>query len=237
MPEENTHAIPVYGNKPERSSFTAGREEAWGITLQKVGKTLIKNGFAVSIAETIADAGALVMENILPECAPKIVSFGGSMTVREAGLLESLKSRPELEVLDTFDTSIGRPAMVELRRQALLSDLFICSANALTREGELLLVDGIGNRTAAVQFGPKNVVLLVGRNKLCANREEAVQRLKTLASPANAMRLKRNTPCATLGYCTDCASPERICTYWTIIQRSAPAGRIHIVLINEEAGF
>jgi hypothetical protein len=159
------------------------------------------------------------------------------MTVREAGLVEALKARPELEILDTFDMSIGMPAMLELRRRALLCDLFLCSANALTRDGQLVLVDGIGNRTAAVQYGPRKVILLVGRNKICTTLEAAFDRIKGMAAPANGIRLNRKTPCVKTGYCMDCNSPDRMCSAWAILQRCFPVGRIHVVLIDEEAGF
>jgi len=219
------------------SPFVAGRESAWDIVLQHVAGKLAGRGFCVSIASTLKDAADLVMGPLLAQSGAKVISFGGSMTVREAGLLEMFLARTDLTVLNTVDMSIGIPAMLELRRQALLCDLFLCSTNALTRDGELVLVVGIGNRTAAVQYGPRKVILLVGRNKICTNMDEAVSRIKGLASPANCIRLSKKTPCAITGYCMDCNSPDRICTYWTTVQRSAPVGRIHVVLIDEECGF
>ena len=237
MSDKTEVRIERLGTPQSSSPFVAGRESAWDCILQKVGGRLLSRGFGVSIASGLQDAAELVMGTLLPESGAKVVSFGGSMTVREAGLLETLKARQDLTVMDTFDMSIGMPAMLELRRQALLCDLFLCSANALTRDGELVLVDGIGNRTAAVQYGPRKVVLLVGRNKICTDMDEAVTRIKGLASPANCMRLGKKTPCVKTGYCMDCNSPDRICTYWTTVQRSAPAGRIHVILIDQECGF
>ena len=238
-PEEN--AAKRHGADREVSPHVVPRESAWGIILQHAGKELQKRGFNVSIAASLGDAAALVMNTLMPaeqqERGVKTVSFGGSMTVREAGLGEELKARPELEVLATFDMSIGMPAMLELRRQALLCDLFLCSANALTRDGQLVLVDGIGNRTAAVQYGPRKVILLVGRNKICPTLEAAFDRIKGMAAPANGIRLNKNTPCVKTGYCMDCNSPDRICSVWAIVQRCLPVGRIHVVLIDEEAGF
>jgi len=219
------------------SPFVAGRKSAWIIILQQVAGKLVERGFGVSIASTLEDAADLIMGPLLAESGAKVIAFGGSMTVREAGLLEMFLARKDLTVMNTIDTSMDKAALLELRRQALLCDLFLCSTNALTRDGELVLVDGIGNRTAAVQYGPRKVILLVGRNKICTNMDEAVTRIKGLASPANVLRLGRQTPCAKTGYCTDCNSPDRICTYWTTVQRSAPAGRIHVVLIDEECGF
>ena len=229
--------IEVYGSAPGHSPFTAPLEGAWDVILQGVGRNLKKRGFAVTVAATLKDASELVMSRLLPESQARTVSFGGSMTVREAGLLEALKARPELEVMDTFDTGIGLPAMLELRRQALLCDLFICSANAMTRDGVVLLLDGIGNRTAAVQFGPRKVILLVGRNKIRASREAAVERVKTVSAPANCVRLSKKTPCVKTGTCMDCGSPDRICSVWTIVERCSPKGRIHVVLVNEDWGY
>ncbi len=237
MSNNEEKRIERLGAARAASSFVAGRESAWDCILQKTAAHLSRRGFGVSIASSLKDAADAVMGSLLPESGAKQVAFGGSMTVREAGLLEALKAREDLSVMDTFDASIGQPAMLELRRQALLCDLFLCSANALTREGELVLVDFFGNRTAAVQFGPRKVILLVGRNKICVNMEEAVSRIKGMASPANCMRLGKKTPCVKTGYCMDCNSPDRICTYWTVVQRSVPAGRIHVLLIDEECGF
>jgi L-lactate utilization protein LutC len=222
--------LPIIGTAPAHSPFTAPRESAWEIILQGVAARLLKRNFAVSIAATLKDAADLVMTTLLPESGAKTVSFGGSMTVRESGLPEALKARPELEVMDnTFDP--------ELRRQSLLCDLYLCSVNAITRDGVLLLLDGFGNRTAAVQCGPRKVVLLVSRNKICSSLESARERVKDIAAPANCVRLNKKTPCAKVGHCMDCNSPDRICSYWTIAERSNPPQRIHVVLINEDAGY
>jgi len=219
------------------SPFVAGRESAWDIILQQVAGNLVKRNFGVSIASTLKDAADLVMGPLLAQSDAKVIAFGGSMTVREAGLVELFLARKDLTVMNTVDMGMDKAALMKLRRQALLCDLFLCSANALTRDGEMVLVDAFGNRTAAVQYGPRKVILLVGRNKICANLDEAATRIKGLASPANALRLGRKTPCAKTGYCTDCNSPDRMCTYWITLQRSLPAGRIHVVLIDEECGF
>ncbi len=224
-------------SKATPSRFAAPRENVWAVQLKGVAENLKKRGFGASVVSSVADAAALVMQKLLPESNAKVVSFGGSMTVLEGGLLDAMKAQKGLEVIDTFDMSIGMPAVLERRRQALLSDFYLCSANALTRDGVVMLIDGIGNRTAAVQFGPRKVVLLVGRNKICDSIEAGFHRVKTMAAPANAMRLSKKTPCATTGYCMDCKSPDRICSTWTITTRCFPAGRIHVVLIDQEVGF
>ncbi len=217
--------------------FTAAREKLGAIQLSKVAKELEKRGFLASIVPTIKDAADLVLNTILPESGATSVAFGGSMTVIESGLYDTLKASPTLKFMDTLDASIGMPALLELRHEALLADFYLASVNALTKDGTLMLIDGIGNRTASVQFGPRKVVLLVGRNKLCEDIEAGFTRIKTISAPANALRLSRNTPCTQVGYCMDCKLPESICAVWAIIRRCAPAGRIHLVLINEDLGF
>jgi hypothetical protein len=107
----------------------------------------------------------------------------------------------------------------------------------VTETGQLVNLDMYGNRIAAITFGPKHVIILVGRNKIVADMEEAVSRIKNYAAPVNAMRLGKKTPCAKSGLCEDCKSPDRICNTWTITEKSFPKGRVKIVLINEDLGF
>ena len=113
----------------------------------------------------------------------------------------------------------------------------ITGTNALTETGKLVNLDMIGNRVAAITFGPRSVVILVGRNKIVPDVEEATFRVKNYAAPVNAMRLDKKTPCAETSYCHDCKSPERICNSWSIVEKSFPKGRIKVVLINEDLGF
>jgi hypothetical protein len=127
--------------------------------------------------------------------------------------------------------------MLERRRQALLVDLFITGTNAVTEIGQLVNLDMICNRICALTFGPKWVILLIGRNKLVANLEEAMYRTKNYVAPANSMRLDKKTPCTKTSYCEECKSPDRICNTWTITEKSFPKGRVKVVLINEDLGL
>jgi L-lactate utilization protein LutB len=127
--------------------------------------------------------------------------------------------------------------MAELRRQALLVDLFITGANAVTETGKLVNLDMYGNRVAGITFGPKHVVILVGRNKIVGDVEEAMWRVKDYAAPVNALRLEKKTPCVKTSYCEECRSPDRICNTWTITEKSFPKGRVKVILINKEMGF
>ncbi|SFM84056.1 lactate utilization protein [Thermodesulforhabdus norvegica] len=209
----------------------------WKIKLEKVKENLEKNQFEAHVADTATEACHLVLNSIIPALNPGSISFGGSMTVVATGVYEELKKRSDIEIIDTYDMSLPIEERVEIRRRALLCDLFITGTNAVVESGTLVNLDGMGNRVAAITFGPKNVIILVGRNKICTDLEEAMIRVKEYAAPVNAMRLSRRTPCTKTAQCEDCASPERICNYWSIVEKSAPKGRIKVILINEDLGF
>jgi hypothetical protein len=153
------------------------------------------------------------------------------------GLFDRLKENTEFEVLDTFDKSIPAEEILERRRQALLVDLFITGTNAITETGQLVNLDMIGNRIGALTFGPKWVIILIGRNKLVANLDDAIYRIKNYVAPTNSMRLDKKTPCTKTSFCEECNSPDRICNTWTITEKSFPKGRVKIVLINEDLGL
>ncbi|WP_320041385.1 lactate utilization protein [uncultured Desulfobacter sp.] len=137
----------------------------------------------------------------------------------------------------TFDTSLSIEQKFELRRRSLMADLFITGTNAITQDGHLVNLEMIGNRVAAIMWGPKHVLLIVGRNKICGDLDDAMSRVKDYAAPVNCMKLDKKTPCAKTGVCHDCSSPDRICNYWTITEKSFEQGRIKIILVNEDLGF
>lgn len=212
-------------------------ENYWQLRLNDLKENLEKNNFEVYIAEDQNDAKKIVMEDILPKTGAKSISWGGSLTFINTGLYETLKNHSELEVLDTYDKSVTPEEGLERRRKALLVDLFITGTNAVTETGKLVNLDMIGNRVAAITFGPRNVVVMVGRNKIVADIEDAMFRVKEYAAPVNAMRLDKKTPCVKTSYCEECKSPDRICNHWTITEKSFPKGRIKVVLINESLGM
>jgi L-lactate utilization protein LutB len=209
----------------------------WQIRLNDLKEVLEGNNFEVFIAEDTAEAKKIVMEKILPAVGPKSVSWGGSMTHLATGIYEAIKGKPGLEILDTYDKSLTPEESYELRRKSLLVDLFIAGTNAVTEDGLLVNLDMFGNRACAINFGPKHVVLLMGRNKIVSDLDEAMYRVKNYAGPANAMRLDKKTPCVKTSYCEECKSPDRICNVWTITEKSYPKGRIKIVLINQDLGL
>jgi len=213
-------------------------EEAyWNLKLERVQEALESNNFRAFIVQSSQAAQAVVMEQIWPKVKPASVSWGGSITYVSTGLYHAIKDRSDVTVIDTFDKKISMEEMLERRRQSLLADLFITGTNALTEEGNLVNLDMIGNRVAAITFGPRHVVVLVGRNKIVPDLESAMQRIKEYAAPVNVLRLDKKTPCRKTGYCHDCKSPERICNHWTITEKSFPKDRINVVLINEDLGF
>jgi len=212
-------------------------EKWWALRLAEAAESLQGNNFEVFVAADCHEAGEVFLREILPATGASTVSFGGSMTLAATGIVDAVRQNPSLEVIDTFDKSVSAEEALERRRQALLSDLFLTGTNAVTACGKLVNLDMIGNRVGAINFGPRHVVLFIGRNKLVEDVPAAMDRIKDYASPTNTMRLEKKTPCRMTSHCTDCSSPDRICNVWTITEKSFPKGRIRVVLINEDCGL
>ncbi len=209
--------------------------------LHQAGRALERNGFEVSVVSGAGAARALVVEQIIPglmrDEGCRTASFGGSMTLVNTGIHEGVLGIEGLGVLDTYDTSRPRFEVLRMRREALLADIFLMSANAVTETGKLVNLDGSGNRVAAMAFGPRFVIVVAGRNKLVASVADGMRRVRELAAPANAMRLERKVPCVKTMRCEDCSSPERICNVWGITEKSWPKGRVKVVLVDQDLGF
>jgi hypothetical protein len=214
----------------------------WRHRLNRLKKILEKNNFEVFMVETPLEAKELILKEIIPKVGAKTISMGDSMTAIHTGLFDDIKNQPDLNFLETFEPGIPFTEALERRRQALLVDLFFTGTNAVTRKGQLVNLDMIGNRVGAITFGPKNVVILMGRNKLAPDLEAAMERIRSYAAPVNAMRHREEhpemtMPCTETGTCSNCSHPLRICNTWTITEKSFPPGRIKIVLINEDLGL
>ena len=209
----------------------------WSLRLTKLKDALEKNNFEAYIADDAVQANQIVKESIVPQLPVKSVAFGGSMSMIATGLYKDLKASDQFDVIDTLDMKVSPQEMIERRRQALLVDLLLTGTNAITEGGQLVNLDMIGNRTGGIAFGPKNVIILVGRNKVVADLEEAFYRIKNYAAPANAMRLDKKTPCVKTSHCEECKSPDRICNTWSIMEKSFPKDRIKVVLINADLGL
>jgi len=209
----------------------------WNCKLSELKTNLEENKFEVFIAQSAEEAKNVALNEIIPKLQIKSVSWGGSMSFVATGLFHELKDKPELEVLNTFDRNLSNEEMMDLRRRSLMTDLFITGTNAVTEDGFLVNLDMVGNRVAAIMWGPKNVLLIIGRNKLCRDLDEAMFRIKTYAAPVNVINLDKKTPCRETGVCQDCKSPDRICNYWTITEKSFTKHRIKIILVNQDMGF
>jgi len=209
----------------------------WKLKLENVKEVLESNNFEVFIADNSEEASKIVLEKIILNENIKSISWGGSMTFVGTGLYDALKDQKKFKILDTFDKSLSNDEKTQLRREALLTDLFITGTNALTEDGCLVNLDMIGNRVGALTFGPKYVLVLTGRNKIVPDINTGMERIKNYVAPSNAMRLDMKTPCVKTGECSECKASARICNTWTITQKSFPKKRVKIVLINEDLGL
>lgn len=212
-------------------------DQFWNLKLESVKLNLEQNNFDVFIAKDKIDAKKIALETIIPPLDVKSVSWGGSLSFVATGLFDELKDKEDIDVLNTFNKDLSKEEMIELRRRSLLVDLYITSSNAITEAGHLVNLDMIGNRVAAMMFGPKHVLLIIGRNKICNDLEDAMIRVKNFAAPVNVLRLEKKNPCLKTGVCHDCSSPERICNYWTIMEKCFEKKRIKVILVNEDLGF
>ncbi len=164
-----------------------------------------------------------------------VVSFGGSMTLDETGMLAALRAKEDIRLLDR--AAVAPEQVPDIYAGAFTADAYFMSTNAITLQGELVNIDGNGNRVAALIWGPKQVIILAGMNKVCSCVEDAYRRVKNVASPANTIRLNKQTPCSQTGFCGDCYSPECICSHTVITRRCSTPGRIKIILIGGEFGY
>ncbi len=210
----------------------------WELRLEYYKKALENNNFQVYIAQTFAHAELIFRQEIFPQLNVKTASWGDSLTLKSTNIMEYLKKNKSINVIETFAKNLTREESMERRRQALLVDLFLTGSNAVTGTGKLVNLDMIGNRVGAITFGPKHVVLLIGRNKMVKDVEDAMERVKNHAAPLNAIRHEGwKTPCIKTSFCMDCNSPQRICNTWTITEKSFPKHRIKIILINQDGGL
>lgn len=182
--------------------------------------------------ETIEEAKELAL-SLVP--AGSSASFGGSVTLSETGVLEALRAREDITLYDR-DAANGPEEVKKIMHDALSCDYYFMSSNAITTDGELVNIDGNGNRVAALIYGPENVVIIAGMNKVVRTVEEGLSRTRNLASPQNCIRLNKNTPCAVNGVCGNCLA-DTICDQIVITRASRVPQRIKVILVGEELGF
>ena len=203
---------------------------------ERLAQTIIKNlkrrhmdGFYCATAEEVVKKVSELIDD------GSSVTWGGTMTVRDLGIPQYLKDRGTLEVLDRdlVETPEEKQAMY---LRAFSADVYLSSANAISEDGVIVNIDGNGNRVAAITWGPKKVIFVIGLNKVAQNVEAALARARSTASPINAARFDIKTPCQTDGVCHNCNSPESICNYVHFL-RNSPRGRHVVVLVGENLGY
>ncbi|AJG98131.1 hypothetical protein LF65_01522 [Clostridium beijerinckii] len=165
-----------------------------------------------------------------------VVGVGDSMTLFETGVIDFLREG-NYTFLDKYREGITSEEKKGIYIQNFSADIFMCSTNALTESGELYNIDGNGSRVAPMIYGPKQVILITGTNKIVKDIEEAEKRVRNYAAPIDAKRLGKDTPCTKLGYCVDCKSPNRICNDFTIIRGQFVKGRIKVIIVGKQLGY
>ncbi|WP_069650710.1 lactate utilization protein [Caloranaerobacter ferrireducens] len=198
-------------------------------TIENLEKNNMHGYFVQNEREAIEKIKELIKEG-------DTVTVGGSMTLFEVGVIDFLRNG-NYNFLDRYKEGLTSEDIKELYRKSFSADVYFTGSNAITEEGELYNVDGRGNRVAAMIYGPDKVIVVVGVNKIVKNIDEAIERNRQWAAPANAKRLNRKTPCAEVGYCMDCMSSDRICNEYVVIKRQMQKGRIHVIIVNKNLGY
>ena len=203
---------------------------------EKRAAVLIKNlqsrHFDAYYCENKEEALKKALE-LIPEGAS--VGWGGAMSAQQIGLMDAVK-RGNYTAIDR-DLGKTPEQRLELERKCHFADVFLTGANAISMDGEMVNIDGHGNRVSAIICGPEKILVIAGMNKVVDTLEDAVSRARTVAAPANQQRFQLQTPCTVTGTCADCKSPECICNHIVITRHCRPAGRIQFILVGEELGL
>lgn len=206
------------------------------ILAEKVISNLQKRFFDAYYAETKEEALKKAIA-LIP--STDTISWGGSVSIEEIGLLDYVINN-NFKVINR-DLAKSQEEKVNLLRQALLCDTYLMGSNAISEDGQLVNIDCIGNRTAALMFGPKSVIIIAGMNKIASTVDDAITRVRNYAAPVNIQRVsankERKTPCFSTGNCLDCKSPDSICSQIVITRLCNPQKRIKVILTNEILGF
>ena len=203
---------------------------------EKRAQVLVKNlesrHFEAYYCPDSASALAKALE-LIPEGAS--VGWGGALSAQQIGLIDAVKSG-NFAAIDR-DAATTPEERTQALKRCLTADVFLCGANALSLDGQMVNIDGTGNRVAAIAYGPDTILVIAGMNKVCDTLDDAVTRARTVAAPMNKQRFPFKTPCEVTGSCADCKSEESICNQILITRNCRPAGRIKFVLVGEELGF
>jgi hypothetical protein len=201
--------------------------------MREVVEKLKAHDFEALYVKTKEEAVKEVRKYIIPDMK---IGVGGSVTIRGLGILEELRARGNV-IYDHWIPGLSKEESLRFRKSQMTSDLFLSSINAITMNGELVNIDGVGNRVNGTIFGPGKVVLVAGYNKIVEDVQEAIKRIKNVAAPINAKRLSIDVPCAKVGKCVDCNSPQRICRVVVIHERKPMLTDMLIILVGEELGY
>ena len=208
------------------------KQAAFAAATENIIKNLEKRGTEGYFFEDSASCTDAILASI-PESS--IISWGGSESVKETGLMDKIR-KGNYKLIDRFSASSPEEGR-ELYAQSVLADYYLMSSNAVTFNGELVNIDGSGNRVACLIHGPKNVIVVVGMNKIVTDVNSGIDRVRNFAAPPNANRLNRQTPCLANGVCGDCLSPDCMCNQIVITRRSGIKGRIKVYFVAEELGY
>ena len=203
---------------------------------QNLANTIIKNMAKKNLEGYYCATSAEAVEkalSLMPEGSS--VTWGGSMTLTECGLMDALKTA-NYEIIDRDTAKTPEEARAMYGKQ-VMADYFLMSTNAITMDGELVNIDGRSIRVSCLCWGPQNVIIIAGMNKVALDVESALKRVRNFAAPPNAVRLNKNTPCSQTGKCADCYSPDCICSQIVITRRSSTPNRIKVILVGEELGY
>lgn len=202
--------------------------------VEKTIENLSRRQFAAYYCETSEEARDLAL-SLIPEGDK--VAWGGSKTAEQIGLIEAVRTAGKFSVVDRDKAACPEEKAV-LMREGLTADTFISGINALSTDGWIVNIDGTGNRVAATIYGPRNIIFVVGVNKLVdGGVDAAIERARNVAAPLNAQRFDIATPCKTTGKCADCLSPSTICSQFVLTRFCKPAGRIKVIIVGESLGM
>lgn len=199
-----------------------------GLLIKNLSRRNMEAFYCPTAEETVKKVSELIDDG-------SSVTWGGSMTVRDLGIPDALRSRGTLEVLDR-DLVEAPEEKQAMYLKAFSADVYLTSANAISEDGVIVNIDGNGNRVAAITWGPKKVIFIIGLNKVAQTVEAALSRVRGTASPINATRFDIKTPCHVDGVCHNCNSPESICNYVHFL-RNSPKGRHVVVLVGVDLGY
>lgn len=203
------------------------------VKLLKTKEALIQNNMDARIVESKEDVLTALKDIIKKD---SVVSVGGSQSLFECGVIDELNNM-DVQFENRYAPNLTREQMEEIYRKAFQCDYYLASSNAVTMNGELFNVDGTGNRVAAMTYGPKYVILVVGQNKIVADLQEAKKRVENVAAPANNLRLNKANACTFSGKCIDCKSETRICATYVTHAHQMKKGRIIVLLVKEDIGY